>query len=225
MSRSGTASQELSPLTLVMSLSALASDILSLVSSHSGMTLLALFLPSICRNPVPPSNGASYQAIQEVLRDCSFLIARGWEGLDLRVIRIQSQPLLDLRESEEQLSLYLESWGLHPTQGCAAHKSLHSCSQWSALLWLQVMEGHSFSLKKSSELCHQEAETSGGTQGRKDVSQKLETLPAPSLASPPPRLPSLTLCRPDLAASSGLKIETHEFQVTVPSTLMGGGLF
>ena len=63
MSRSGTASQELSPLTLVMSLPAPASDVLSLVSSYSGMTLLALILPSTCRNPVPPSNGVSYQAI------------------------------------------------------------------------------------------------------------------------------------------------------------------
>lgn len=88
MSRSGTASQELSPLTLVMSLPALASGILSIVSSYSGMTLLALFLLSACRNPVPPSNAVSYQAIQEVLRDCSLLIAREWEGLDLRVIRI-----------------------------------------------------------------------------------------------------------------------------------------
>ena len=37
------------------------------------------------------------------------MIAGGWDGLDLRVIRIQSQLLLDLRESEEQMSLYLES--------------------------------------------------------------------------------------------------------------------
>lgn len=96
MSRSGTASQELSPLTLVMPLPALASGILSLVSAYSGMTLLALFLLSTCRSPVPPSNAVSYQAIQEVLRDCSLLIAREWEGLDLRVIRIQSQTLLDL---------------------------------------------------------------------------------------------------------------------------------
>lgn len=154
MSRSGTAGQELSPLALVIPLPALASGILSLVSAGSGMTLPALFLLSTCRNPVPPSNAVSYQAIQEVLRDCSLLIAREWEGLDLRVIRIQSQPLLDLRQSEEQLSLHLGSWGLHPAQGCVAHKGLHSCSPWSALLWLQVTAGHSFSLKKSTELYH-----------------------------------------------------------------------
>ena len=55
------------------------------------------------------------------------------------------------------------------------------------------------------------------------MSQKLGTLSGPTLASPLPRLPSLSLSRPDLAASSGLKIETHEFPVTVPSTLMAGG--
>lgn len=110
MSRSGTASQELSPLTLVMSLSALASDILFSILTFWDDSP-GLVPSSICRNPVPPSNGASSQAIQEVLRDCSFLIARGWEGLDLRVIRIQSQPCWTLRESEEQLSSYLESWG------------------------------------------------------------------------------------------------------------------
>lgn len=107
--------------------------------TYSGATLWLRSSP-LPAGALPPSNGTSYLAVQDVCRDCSLLtgdLTSGSAG--------PSPALLGVRASE-QLSL-------HPGSG-ASNPDIHGLCCCHSTFGCSRSQSHSLRTKQSSKLCH-----------------------------------------------------------------------